>query len=221
MANAPAFSASLDWALRIVLLVAVPATAGLVLCARPLLFSLFQYDQFSVDDVEMTSRSLATYSFGITGFIAARVLLSGFTARRDYRTPFRFGVIAIGVNLLASAALAYAAAPLGWGHAALGLGTSLAGLLNSALLLRELVRLGIYRPPAGWGRLLLQTFTACTVMGVLLVYLNPGPAEWRDWHATERLTHLGLLVAAGMFAYASCLWSLGLRPRHLQLHPTA
>ncbi|WP_139556532.1 murein biosynthesis integral membrane protein MurJ [Methylotetracoccus oryzae] len=219
-ANAHAFSASLDWALRIVLLVAVPATIGLVLCAKPLLFSLFQYDQFSLHDVEMTSRSLATYSLGITGFIAARVLLSGFTARHDYRTPFRFGVIAIGVNLLASAALAYAAAPLGWGHAALGLGTSLAGLLNSALLLRELVRLEIYRPPAGWGRLMLQTLAACTVMGVLLTVLNPEPTEWRDWRAMERLTHLGLLVAGGMIAYASCLWGLGLRPRHLQFHPT-
>lgn len=216
-----AFSESLDWALRVVLLAALPATVGLVLCAKPLLFSLFQYDQFGMDDVEMTSRSLATYALGITGFIAARVLLSGFTARHDFRTPFRFGVTAIGLNLLASSLLAYAAAPLGWGHAALGLGTSLAGLTNSGLLLVALIRSGIYRPPAGWGLLLVRTAVACGVMGALLAYLNPEPEAWHDWRAAERLTHLGLMITAGLIAYLACLWGLGLRSRHLQLHPVA
>lgn len=215
-ADERAFSASLDWALRVVWLVAVPATAGLMLCAKPLLFSLFQYDQFGVDDVEMTSRSLATYALGITGFIAARVLLSGFTARHDYATPFRYGVIAIGLNLLASAVLAYAAAPSGWGHAALGLGTSLAGLVNAALLLRALVRQRVYRPSADWGPLLLRTAVACAVMGVLLTQLDPPPAVWHDWHAGERLAHLALLLAAGLTSYGTCLWGLGLRPQHLQ-----
>ncbi len=214
-ADAQAFSDSLDWALRVVLLAALPATIGLILCAQPLLFSLFQYDEFSARDVAMTSRSLMTYALGVPGFIAARVLLSGFTARHDYRTPFRFGVIAIVLNLLSSSVLAYLTARMGWGHAALGLGTSLAALVNTGLLLQQLIRSGIYRPPAGWGLLLIRIAAACSLMAWLLSYLNPGVAAWQGWHAGERLLRLALLVVSGIAAYAASLWGLGMRSQHL------
>ena len=220
-ADGRVFSATLDWALRLALVATVPATVGLILCAKPLLFTLFQYDRFAVADVEMTARSLATYAGGIAGFVAVRILLSGFAARHDYRTPFRFGLFAIALNLSCSGILAYLAAPSGWGHAALGFATSLAGLTNAALLLRALIRSGAYRPPRDWNLLLLRTVAACAVMGALLAWLDPGPDAWRDWHAAERLKHLALLIGAGAAAYGASLWGTGLRPRHLQFHRPA
>jgi putative peptidoglycan lipid II flippase len=158
-----------------------------------------------------------TYALGIVGYVAVRALLSGFTARHDFRTPFRFGIAAIAVNLVSSAVLAWIAAPLGWGHAALGLGTSLASLVNCGLLLWALIQTGVYRPLPGWSAMMLRVIAACIAMGTLLWALDPDAAVWRDWQLTQRLTRLGLLVGAGALVYGGSLWVLGLRPTHLRI----
>ena len=59
-----AFSNTLDWALRNVLLIACPSTIGLAMLAGPILTTLFQYGAFSVNDVQMASLSLMAYSTG-------------------------------------------------------------------------------------------------------------------------------------------------------------
>jgi putative peptidoglycan lipid II flippase len=210
------FSQSLDAALRSVCVLAFPATLGLVLLARPLLFSLFQYEHFSVGDVEMTSRSLVTYAAGILGFVAARVLMSGFTARHDFRTPFRFGVSAIAINVALSLVLVYFAAPEGWGHAALALATAIAGLINAAMLLQGLLHAGAFRPEAGWGVFLARLIFAAAVMAILLRLLTPVDADWAGWQASRRIGQLALLVAAGAIAYGCALLLAGFRPRHLR-----
>jgi len=209
------FSRSLDSALRGIFLVALPATVGLALLAKPMLCSLFQYRHFSAYDAEMTSRSLITYSSGLIGFVAARILMSGFTARHDYRTPFRFSLYAIIINLAMSVALVYLASPFGWGHAALALSTAIAGLANAGLLLAGLLRAGIYCPSAGWGLFLARVAGASCVMGSLLVQINPGDGIWQAWQPSQRIGHLTLFIAAGMTVYAGSLLLSGLRPAHL------
>ncbi|NIN36778.1 MAG: murein biosynthesis integral membrane protein MurJ, partial [Gammaproteobacteria bacterium] len=58
------FSQILDWALRWSLLIAIPASLGLILLAGPMLSTLFQYGEFSARDVDMASRSLISYAVG-------------------------------------------------------------------------------------------------------------------------------------------------------------
>lgn len=210
------FSRSLDWALRWVLLIGTPATLGLVLLAQPLMSTLFQYDEFSGRDAEMAGRSLMTYSLGLLGFIATKVLAPGFGARHDFRTPVRFGLYAMLANLLLCLALVTQLAPLGWGHAGLALSTALSALFNSALLLWKLLRERIYRPQAGWWAFLLRIALAGMAMAGLLGYVC-GDLPWQDWTSTERVSHLLYWIAAGASVYFACLWLAGLRPRHLAL----
>lgn len=211
------FSRALDWALRGLLVMTVPATLGLMLLAKPLLYSLFQYDQFSPQDVEMTSYSLMTYSSGLVGFVAARLLLSGFSARHDYATPFRFALVAIVLNLVLSALLVYLLAPVGWGHAALALATALAGLTNAGMLLTALRRTRVYRPCVGWGRFLARVTVSAVAMNVLLLCLVPADETWQNWLASERISCLGALIAAGAATYGCSLFASGLRTRDLML----
>lgn len=214
--DAQGFSHALDWALRWVLLIGLPATLGLLLLAEPLVYTLFQYRQFSGHDADMAARSLMAYALGLPGFIGIKVLVPAFSARQDLVTPARYGMYAVAANFLASLLLVFALAPEGWAHAGLALATSLAAGLQAGLLLVRLRRQGAYRPEPGWWGFLLRLLLAGAGMAGPLVYAA-GNHPWADWTVRERALHLGLWIGVGAAAYFACLWLIGLRPRHLLL----
>ena len=72
------FSHMLDWALRWVFLIALPAAVGLAALAAPLLTTLFQYQEFTQFDVLMASQSLMAYAVGLPAFVLIKILASGF-----------------------------------------------------------------------------------------------------------------------------------------------
>lgn len=220
--NHAGFSEALDWALRWVLLIGLPATVGLVLLAEPLMFTLFQYDRFSAHDAAMAARSLMAYSLGLMGFLGVKVLVPGFSARQDLASPVRYGLYTVVVNLAASLLLVYGAAPEGWSHAALALATSLSAGFNAALLLRSLVRDGVYRPAADWRRFLARVVCSSAAMALLLGYVSVNfPGQAAAGAAIERIFDLSLRVGSGLAIYVLCLAATGLRPRHLVLAENA
>src|SRR5690554_886859 len=88
------FSRTIDWALRAVLLLALPAALALVVLAEPILFTLFQYGETTARDMQMASYSLRAYALGLLGFMLIKILAPGYFSRQDMRTPVRFGIIA-------------------------------------------------------------------------------------------------------------------------------
>ena len=205
------FSATLDWALRWALLVAVPAALGLALLAGPLLTTLFQYGEFSANDVRMASRSLMAYALGLAAFVLIKVLAPGFYSRQDTRTPVRIGIIAMVVNMGFNLALIL---PLA--HAGLALATSLSALLNAGLLWRGLRRQGIYRPAAGWRSFVLRIGVAGVLMSLLLL-VAPDIELWLGWSLGQRIQQLALWVAGAVTVYLVTLLVSGMRPAHLKV----
>ncbi|BBL72261.1 putative lipid II flippase MurJ [Methylogaea oryzae] len=209
--RAGAFSLALDWALRWVAAVGLPATVGLALLAEPILSVLFEYEEFTATDVRMAGQSLLAYSLGLVGFVAVKVLVPGYSARQDARSPVRYGVVAVAANIV----LSFALAP--WlAHAGLALATALAALLNSGLLLRKLLKDGVYQPAPGWGEFFGRMAVANAAMGLWL-FRWADRGEWAGWDKAERAGHLLLWVVAGAGVYGLCLWLCGMRPRHLSL----
>lgn len=206
-----AFSHALDWALRWVLAVGLPATVGLALLAEPILSALFEYKEFGAADVRMAGQSLLAYSLGLIGFVAVKVLVPGYSARQDARSPVRYGVVAVAGNIVLSLALTPWLA-----HAGLALATALAALANAGLLLRKLLKDGVYRPAPGWAGFFGRAIVANLAMGLLLFHLAD-MGLWAGWGKLDRLGHLLLWIAAGVGVYCLCLWLCGLRPRHLAL----
>ncbi|MEE9596943.1 MAG: murein biosynthesis integral membrane protein MurJ, partial [Acidiferrobacterales bacterium] len=99
------FSQLLDWALRWVFLIAVPASVGLIVLAKPILTTLFQYGQFGPHDVEKTSHALMAFSFGLVAFIAVKILASGFYARQNTSSPAKIAAWSVVANIILSLAL--------------------------------------------------------------------------------------------------------------------
>lgn len=204
------FSRTLDWALRWVVLIGVPATLGLLLLAGPLLITLFQYGEFSAHDAEMSTRSLMAFSVGLTAYISIKVLAPAFYARQDTRTPVRIGIIAVLSNMVLNAVLVF---PLQ--HAGLALATALAAFINAGLLYRVLRRQSVYQPQPGWVKFSVRVLAANVVMALLL-WLGAGDVrDWLQWPALTRAAHLVLLVGAGMLVYLLCLRVAGVNIKAL------
>ena len=204
------FDATLDWALRLVLVIAVPAALGLAILAVPMIATVFQHGEFGPHAVRMSALSLSAYAGGLVAFVAVKVLAAGFHARQQMRTPVRIAVVAMVANVVLNILLV---GPLA--HAGLALASSLAAWLNAALLLRSLRGEGFFRPRPGWGRLLAQTFAAAILLTALLVWLQGDSEAWMNRAVLDRVMGLAGLVAAGAIAWFAVLGAIGLRPRDL------
>ena len=204
------FHATLDWALRLVLVIAVPAALGLGLLSVPMIATVFQYGEFGTHAVRMSALSLCAYASGLLAFVAVKVLASGFHSRQEMRTPVRIAVIAMAANVVLNFLLV---GPLA--HAGLALATSLAAWLNAALLLRSLRRGGIWRPAPGWIRFFFQVGFAALALTAVLTWLHGPDAGWMAGGGVERVAMLAGLVAAGAITWFGALAVSGVRPRDL------
>ena len=213
-----AFSATLDWGIRAILLIGVPAALGLFLLAGPLVTTLFKYNAFSEHDVRMTAWALTAYAFGFMGFSMVKVLVPGFYARQETRIPVRYGVIALASGMAMSLTLVGLSLWLGFEapHAGLALATSTSAAINAGLLWRRLLRDGIYKPSPGWRNFALRLLAASMLMTVVVLLLMGPLSSWMEARAVERGLRMLQLVAAAVAVYFGSLWLLGMRPRHLR-----
>jgi putative peptidoglycan lipid II flippase len=203
------FSRSLDWGLRLVLLIGLPSSVGLFLLAEPMLSTLFKYNEFGVNDVQMAGKSLMAYSVGLLGFILVKILVPGFSSRKDMKTPVRFGIYAMIANMVFNFILFY---PMG--HVGLALATSLGAFFNASLLLKRLLKEKFYQPHQGWSGYLLRLVLANSVMAIGLYYFVD-KTQWYDWQALDKIIHLAMAIILAALVYAIVLLLVGLRPHHL------
>jgi putative peptidoglycan lipid II flippase len=210
------FSQLLDWAMRWVWLISLPAALALIVLAGPLLATLFQYGAFTAHDVAMSAQALKAFAFGLLGFVLIKVLAPGFYARQDTRTPMRIGALSMLANIVLSLALV---GPLK--HVGLALAISLAAFVNAGLLYVRLRRDKVYTPQPGWAAFIIRLALASAAMAAVLAW---GAGDAQSWLAAPAWTRVGRLtfwVIVGMLIYLIGLLAAGVRPRMLLLKPAA
>jgi putative peptidoglycan lipid II flippase len=121
--------------LRLMLMLNVPATLGLLVLATPIVRLLFERGHFSPADTAATATALRWYAVGLVGYSAARIVSPVFYALGKSRVPVMVSVTSIATNIAASLALVRA-----MGFAGLALGTSIAAIGNGGALLWMLRR---------------------------------------------------------------------------------
>jgi putative peptidoglycan lipid II flippase len=115
----------------------IPSAVALVVIPLPLVSVLFQRGATTAADSAAIAMAVAIYGVGLPAFVLQKILQPLFFAREDTRSPFRYALVAMGVN----AALAIGLSPvLGW--IAPAIATSVAGWAMVALLLRGARPLG-------------------------------------------------------------------------------
>ncbi len=205
------FARTLDWAIRMVLLIGLPAAVALVILAEPLLATLFHHGEITDFDIQMATLSLRAYAFGLLAFMLIKVLAPGYFSRQDTKTPVTIAVKAMLANMVFNLILIW---PLA--HAGLALATSLSAFMNAGWLLHGLIREGVFRWQPGWGMTLVRLLGGVGVMAAVLLGINAQLGDWLAAGLWQRVQWISLLVVAGGGSYLLVLVLLGLRPRHLR-----
>jgi len=218
-AKGKAFSKTLDWGIRLGLLIALPAMLGLMLLAKPILATVLANGVNDWKLVEMSSMSLITYSLGLPAFILVKVLAPGFYSRQDTKTPVRIGIIAVISNIILSILIVYpwTKADIVGPHAGLALATTFAGYINAVMLFYQLKKQKIYQPQAKlkqiWIKDILRIVLAMIVMAVVITFLNLEDSWWQNADLWQKIVRLLALVFAAIVSYFAVLYLLGVRKK--------
>ncbi len=216
-AKSKAFSETLDWGVRLGLLISLPAMIGLMLLAKPILATVLANGVNNWTLVEMSSMSLITYSFGLPAFILVKVLAPGFYSRQNTRTPVRIGMFAVLCNIVLSILIVYPWVKMDiiGPHAGLALATALAGYINAGMLFYQLKKQNIYQSISQskqlWLKDLLRIVLSLVVMTIVILFLNPADAWWQDSELLAKIGKLLLLVLVAIVSYFGTLFVLGVR----------
>ncbi len=215
------FSATLDWALRLTVVLVAPAAVGMLFFAGPMVATIFGYRRFTGADVQMASWALMAYSWGLMTFSLIKVLAPGYFARQDTRAPVRAAMIGFAVTMLVNVAVVLPAAKLGFPapHILLATSTCLGSAVNAWLLWRGLRRNGALRLSSVWRTLLPRVLLACAAMAALLYALGGELSQWLAMSPLPRLTRCLGIIAAAAALYFAVLLLLGMRYRDLRTRP--
>ena len=121
---------TISTALRMMLMLNVPATVGLISLAQPIVALLLQRGRFTAHDTAATAAALIFYAPGLLGYSAVKIASPSFYSLRDSRTPVVVSVIAVLTNLTINLLLVRV-----MGYRGLALGTALAAMFNAGALL--------------------------------------------------------------------------------------
>jgi putative peptidoglycan lipid II flippase len=202
-----AFYRYLSGAMRVVIFVSVPATIGFWLVRAPLIAIMFQHGRFTGHDVSVTAAALGFYVMGILPYGAMEVIVRGFYAYHDTRTPVWIGAVALVVGFLSSLLLMR---PMQ--QAGLALAYSITGWTNLLLLMYMLRR---RFGPIGATRMLrtgVRTLLAALVMAIGVAMTHVLVAAWtQSAHAAPRIVALVLMVGVG-----AALFALAARRFHVE-----
>jgi putative peptidoglycan lipid II flippase len=187
--------------LELALFFTLPATVALVICGVPIITGLFQHGQFDAGDALRTGQALAAFSVGLPSYILVKVLTPGYYARHDTKTPMRYAMISIAVNLVLNLALIL---PLK--HVGPPLATALASTVNVWMLYHTLKKRGHFEADARLRRRVPRLAIAAIVMGVALFWVAPVIDPYLTGSIVRRTIGLMALVGAGGIVYAiACL----------------
>lgn len=154
------FNDVLAHSMRLSLFLALPAAAGLIALAPPVVTALFGHGAFDNTDASATSQALRAYSLGLPALALVRPLLAAYYAKQDVRTPLALAGLCVGIFLLSAVLLMPRL-----GHTGIALATSLACWSNVLLLARRVRRLPDVE--CAWGSLLAAMLPAA-VMALLV-----------------------------------------------------
>ncbi len=209
--NSDHFAQTLDWATRMIFLLALPAALALVVLATPLMATIFFHGEITPYDIGKMTLSLQAYGIGLFAFMLIKVLAPGYYARQDTKTPVKIGIQAMVVNMVLNLALV---GP--FQHAGLALATSLSAFFNAYMLYRGLKATGHYKAQPGWLAFAIKVLIANAALFVAMYFMMGDAQQWLEWGTWQRIGWMSAIVGVGVAVYFVTLLVFGLRPKHLK-----
>jgi putative peptidoglycan lipid II flippase len=185
-------------ALELSLFFTLPSAIALMSIPAPIIHTVFEHGAFTRADTLAVVPAVLAFASGLPAFSLSKVFQPGFYAREDTRTPMRFALISVVVNIAASLILSR------WlGHVGIALATSLAAWVNAGLLGLALSKKGLFTLDERARSRLPRIMVSSLAMGGLLLggawLLRSNYAEQAGFLAAA--WGLLLLVTGGALSY--------------------
>jgi putative peptidoglycan lipid II flippase len=199
------FRTELARAMRIMFLLTIPSTVGLMMLAEPIMSVLYQHGRFDASQAAEAAGALRFYAVGLAGYAALKVLVNAFYALDRRKTPMLVSFLAVGLNLLFNWVFTFR---LGWGHRGLAFSTGLVATCNFlvlyALMSHQLEGLELRR--------MAQTIGKIALAAAALAAVCAASMRWvlNDWATQAVLTKTvelfaTIFVAGSVFLCAAAV----------------
>lgn len=180
-------------AIELSCLLIFPASVALFIIPSEIVTGLFEYGRFTAEDAARTAAAVAIFALGLPAFVLNKVFSPGFFAREDTKTPMYFALVNAVINIILSYILFFRIGVVG-----IAIATSVAGWVNTLLLMGRLIQLGHYRPDARLLKILPRLLLASLLMGAVIW----GLAAWLEGVALHKVWELAILVTSGIVSFA-------------------
>lgn len=162
---------AMDQAIALALALTLPAAAAMVAMPGFLSDALYTRGQFTAFDASQTASALFFYGLGTPAFVLQQLYSRAFFARGDTKSPMRFALISVAVNIAFGVMLFQVVGVKGIAAA-----TAIASWLNVIQMATVLSRRGDYSPSLRtWSRVA-RVLAASLVLGLLLAAVS----HWRE-----------------------------------------
>ena len=203
-----AFSNTLDWSMRLIFLISIPAVIGLVMLAEPIILTLFERGAFNSYDSLQASYSLIALASGLVAFMLIKILTPSFFARQEPKIPMYVALISMVLNAILAWLLGF---NLGYGHIGLALASSISAFFTAITLLFLLKREKIYESTEGWIIFWIRLIVASIILILFLGYFSEEVSDLRRLTNFERTVYILKMVILGMGLYLLALRLTGLK----------
>ena len=194
----PELKRTLSAAVRLVLLLTVPAAVFLAVMSQPIIALLFEHGRFTATATAQTAGALVMYCVGLPFFASIGIFTRSFYALGDTRTPMAASLVSVALNVVLNLLLVGPLRSLGLAHRGLALAASTAAAANLTQLAIYLrARIGGFEARRIVSTLLRVALASALVGGVLAFGLHALGSGWRGGTVRVLAT---VLAGAGIAA---------------------
>ena len=202
------FSNTLDWSIKLVLIIGLPAVIGLVLLAEPIILILFERGEFNSGDSLQASYSLIALAFGLLAFMLIKILTPSFFARQQPKKPMYVALASMVLNAILAWMLGF---NLGYGHIGLALASSISAFFTVLTLLFLLRKEKVYQPSSGWLIFWIRLAFASAILIAFISNFGEAASALRKFTVIAQIIYILKMITISMALYFLALRLTGMK----------
>ncbi len=174
----------------------IPAAVAFTIVPNDLIHVLLERSNFSAEATLQTSLTLTAYAAGLPAYVLAKVFVPGYFARGDTKTPLKFAIVALFVNVSLNLILMQYFA-----HVGLAMATAISAWINVLLLAGGLIKKGHYKMEKTL-IIRLSKYILCSIIMGIVVWSVQGQVNYLiRGSALQQISGILILVASGLISY--------------------
>jgi putative peptidoglycan lipid II flippase len=191
-------------AIEVAMLLTLPATVALAVCALPFVTIVFLGGRFTPEDALVTANVLSALVAGLPAYVLIKVLTPAFYARADTRTPVYAALVALAFFFAFNLLFLYR-----FGVVGVAAASAIGAWLNCFLLYFILVRRDHYRASGKLLSRIARLLVAAAAMAAALWFVRAAMWGYYSGGLLERLLALGMLTGVGSVTYFGVAFLIG------------